>query len=77
MFTVAGGQTLGKMATGIRVVGSSPDHREEPLTPGQAIYREVLALPLLLPLGAGLLPALVGRGDAVYDRLAHTRVVRV
>jgi uncharacterized RDD family membrane protein YckC len=77
MFTVAGGQTLGKMAMGIRVVGSTPDHREEPLTPGQAIYREVLALPLLLPLGAGLLPALVGRGDAVYDRLAHTRVVRV
>jgi uncharacterized RDD family membrane protein YckC len=77
MFTVAGGQTLGKMAMSIKVVGSSPDHGEEPLTPSQAIYREVLALPLLLPLGAGLLPALVGKGDAVYDRLAHTRVVRV
>jgi uncharacterized RDD family membrane protein YckC len=42
----------------------------------QAAYRSVLALPSVLALGAGFLPALVGDERALHDRLAHTRVVR-
>jgi uncharacterized RDD family membrane protein YckC len=77
MFTAAGGQTVGKMAAGIRVIGTSDDRTvDERLTFKRAVYRELLTLPLLLPLGAGLLPALFGQGLAVHDRLAHTRVVR-
>jgi uncharacterized RDD family membrane protein YckC len=77
MFTAAGGQTVGKMATGIRVIGAAEEAATgDRLTLRQAVYREVLTLPLLLPFGAGLLPALFGKGLAVHDRLAHTRVVR-
>jgi uncharacterized RDD family membrane protein YckC len=77
MFTAAGGQTVGKMATGIRVIGAADeDAAAEQLTLRQAVYREILTLPSLLPLGVGLLPALFGKGLAVHDRLAHTRVVR-
>ena len=53
------------------------DAAEDRVTLRQAIYRELLTLPLLLPFGAGLLPAIFGKGLAVHDRLAHTRVVRV
>jgi uncharacterized RDD family membrane protein YckC len=73
MFTAAGGQTLGKMAFGLRVVGDDPDGA---LTMKQAVYRSVLTLPSVLALGAGFLPALVGDERALHDRLAHTRVVR-
>ncbi len=77
MFTAAGGQTVGKMLTGIRVIGTTEeDAAEDRVTLRQAIYRELLTLPLLLPFGAGLLPAIFGKGLAVHDRLAHTRVVR-
>jgi uncharacterized RDD family membrane protein YckC len=76
MFTVAGGQTVGKMAFAIKVVGAPTDATDDRLTMRQAVYRELLTLPSLLPLGAGWLPAVVGKGPAVHDRLAHTRVVR-
>ena len=36
----------------------------------------VLAPLSVLALGLGWLPALFGRGLALHDRLAHTRVVR-
>jgi uncharacterized RDD family membrane protein YckC len=73
MFTAAGGQTLGKMAFGIRVVGDDADGG---LTVKQAVYRSLLTLPSVLALGAGFVPALLGDERALHDRLAHTRVVR-
>ena len=73
LFTAAGGQTLGKMVCGIRVVNGD-DSTLLPL--GQAVYREVVALPSVLALGLGFLPALVGDERALHDRLAHTKVIR-
>jgi uncharacterized RDD family membrane protein YckC len=78
MFTAASGQTLGKMALRLRVVGHVAETgTDELLTTTQAAYRSFLTIPSVLALGAGFLPALVGDHRAVHDRLAHTRVVRV
>lgn len=78
MFTAAQGQTLGKMAMGIRVVGTTLDAGiTGRVTLSQAAVRAVAALPSVLALGAGFIPALVGHGLAVHDRIAHTRVVRL
>jgi uncharacterized RDD family membrane protein YckC len=78
MFTAAGGQTIGKMAFGLRVVRE--DATEAPaadaLTLSQAAWRALLSLPSVCALGLGLLPAVLGRDQAIHDRLAHTRVVR-
>lgn len=71
LFTAAQGQTIGKMMMGLRVVPDDmPDADRVSLK--QAAVRAVS----LLPLGAGLVAALVGSGQAVHDRMAHTRVVR-
>jgi uncharacterized RDD family membrane protein YckC len=78
LFTAAGGQTLGKMAARIRVIGTSAaTGQDERLDIPRAAFRSVVALPSVLALGAGFLPALGGDRRAVHDRLAHTRVVRV
>jgi uncharacterized RDD family membrane protein YckC len=78
MFTAANGQTLGKMALGIRVVGTSLEAAASGrVTLPQAALRAVTALPSALALGAGLIPALLGGGLAIHDRIAHTRVVRM
>lgn len=78
LFTAAGGQTLGKMAAGIRVIGTSAaTGRDERLDIPRAAFRSVVVLPSVLALGAGFLPALVGDRRAVHDRVAQTRVVRV
>jgi uncharacterized RDD family membrane protein YckC len=72
-FTAASGQTLGKMATGIRVV----DEEGRRVDPGRAVLRAAGSLISLATLGAGFLPALMTRGGrALHDRLAGTRVVR-
>ncbi len=78
LFTVAGGQTLGKMAMHIRVV-STPEESSmgESPTMSQAAIRSLVALPSVMALGVGLVPALFGAGAAVHDRLAHTRVVHL
>jgi uncharacterized RDD family membrane protein YckC len=77
MFTAAGGQTIGKMVLGLRVVGEDADTGAgQALTTSQAVYRSVLMIPSVLMLGAGFVPALFGDERAVHDRLAHTRVVR-
>ena len=76
MFTAAGGQTVGKMLMGLRVVGDTVDSIDEHLTMAQAALRAVLAPLSVLALGLGWLPALFGRGLALHDRLAHTRVIR-
>jgi uncharacterized RDD family membrane protein YckC len=77
-FTAAGGQTIGKMATGIRVVpaGMAADGPDRvPL--GHAVVRAAAYLVSALPAGLGFLPALVGpERRAIHDRLADTRVVK-
>jgi uncharacterized RDD family membrane protein YckC len=78
LFTAAGGQTLGKMAARIRVIGTSAaTGKDERLDIPRAAFRSVVALPSVLALGAGFLPALVGERRALHDRLSQTRVVRV
>jgi uncharacterized RDD family membrane protein YckC len=72
-FTAVGGQSIGKMACGIKVIG-----QEDGSVPvGRATLRTLAYLVSALPLGAGFLPGLFS-GDrlALHDRLAHTRVVR-
>jgi uncharacterized RDD family membrane protein YckC len=77
MFTAAGGQTIGKMLFGLRVVREREQTADlEAVTFSQAAYRVVLLLPSVLAFGAGLAPALTGGDRAFHDRLAHTRVVR-
>ncbi|MES1254413.1 MAG: RDD family protein [Acidobacteriota bacterium] len=73
-FTAAGGQTLGKMATGIKVVSADPSL---PFDPGRAAVRELVWLVLALPAGLGLLTALAPAHRGIHDRCAGTRVVRV
>ena len=73
-FTVAGGQTIGKMAFGLRVVPESDGY----LSLGRATVRAFGAIASACCLGAGLLPALLQEGGrSVPDRLADTRVIRV
>lgn len=73
LFTAFGGQTLGQMATGIRVV----DETGEPVVFSQSLVRTFAFLVSLLPLGLGLIPVLFGQGRrALHDRLTNTRVVR-
>lgn len=76
LFTAASGQTIGKMWLGLRVIGGPENVATEPPTLRQATYRAVLTLPSVLVLGVGFLPALVGQGLALHDRLTHTRVIR-
>ena len=77
MFTAAGGQTIGKMLFGLRVVREREETDDfEAVTFSQAAYRVMLSLPSVLALGVGFVPALAGGDRAFHDRLAHTRVVR-
>ena len=72
-FTVASGQTIGKMLAGVRVV--TDESWRVPVT--QAAIRTAIAPLSVLALGLGYLPALVGRDRrALHDRLSNTRVVR-
>src|SRR5688572_30791164 len=78
MFTVASGQTVGKMAMHLRVVGTSPEAViNDRVTVSQAAVRTFAALPSVLVFGLGFVPALLGAGLALHDRIAHTRVVRL
>ena len=71
-FTAVGGQTIGKMAAGIRVVTN--DNRS--LDPTSAVRRTLAGFVSYLTLGIGFLPALFSADRrALHDRLAHTRVV--
>jgi uncharacterized RDD family membrane protein YckC len=73
-FTAAGGQTIGKMAFGLKVVG----HAEMPVSGGLAVVRALGCVASVASLGLGFLPALLADGGrAIEDRLADTRVVRV
>jgi uncharacterized RDD family membrane protein YckC len=70
----AGGQTLGKMAAGIRVV---PEVSDAPLDLGRAFLRTLMWGVLAVPAGLGFLTALFSRDHrGLHDRFAGTRVVR-
>jgi uncharacterized RDD family membrane protein YckC len=70
----AGGQTLGKMAAGIRVV---PNESDATLDLGQAFLRTLMWVVLAVPAGLGFLTALLSRDRrGLHDRFAGTRVVR-
>ena len=77
LFTAACGQTIGKMAAGIRVVGTSTSAViNDRIGVGQSVARAIGAIISCLPLGIGFLVGLGGDGRALHDRVAHTRVVR-
>ena len=72
-FTAVGGQSIGKMALGIKVI--SQDEDGVPI--GRATVRTLAYLVSALPLGAGFLPGVMSADRlALHDRLAHTRVIR-
>ncbi len=70
----AGGQTLGKMAMGIRVVS---DGEFPVLDIAHALVRTAIWVALAVPAGLGFLTAFPGRDHrGLHDRFAGTRVVR-
>jgi uncharacterized RDD family membrane protein YckC len=72
-FTAVGGQSIGKMAAGIKVI--TQEDSSVPI--GRATVRTLAYLVSALPLGAGFLPGVMSADRlALHDRLAHTRVVR-
>lgn len=72
-FTAASGQTIGKMITGIRVIGDD-DRRVDV---AGAVLRALGCGASLLTVGLGYLPAFVTADRrALQDRIASTRVVR-
>jgi uncharacterized RDD family membrane protein YckC len=71
-FTAIGGQTIGKMAMGIRVVTDEG----APVDGACAIRRTLAGTVSAIVLGLGFVPALFGsERRALHDRLTHTRVV--
>jgi uncharacterized RDD family membrane protein YckC len=72
-FTTVGGQSIGKMALGIKVIAQE----DGAVSIGRATLRTVAYLISALPLGAGFLPGVISPDRlALHDRLAHTRVIR-
>ena len=70
----AGGQTLGKMAAGVRVVANEAGAA---LDLGRAVVRELVWLMLAVPAGLGFLTAVFSADHrGLHDRFAGTRVVR-
>jgi uncharacterized RDD family membrane protein YckC len=70
-FTAIGGQTIGKMALGIKVIAESGT-----MDSAVAIRRTLAGVLSLLPAGIGFLPAFFGADRrALHDRLTGTRVV--
>jgi uncharacterized RDD family membrane protein YckC len=70
-FTAIGGQTIGKMAVGIKVIADGGT-----LDSSVAIRRTLAGMLSLLPAGLGFLPAFFGSDRrALHDRLTGTRVV--
>ena len=77
VFVAAGGQTIGKMAAGTRVIPADPAAPvHERVTFGQAVVRAGGYVVSALPVGLGFLPAFFGERRALHDRLADTRVVK-
>jgi uncharacterized RDD family membrane protein YckC len=77
MFTAAGGQTIGKMLAGTRVVTATSADRPQRPSFGQAALRAAACLVSVLPAGAGFFMALFrADGRALHDAVADTRVIR-
>ena len=75
LFTAAGGQTIGKMITRIRVV-NGPNVTPARVSFRTAVVRTVACLGSVLALGAGFLLAVINEDRcAFHDRVADTRVV--
>lgn len=73
VFTIFGGQTVGKMLMGIRVVGI----KRSLVEPRLAALRTVLYVVSALPVGIGFLVSLFGHEQrAFHDHLAATKVVK-
>jgi uncharacterized RDD family membrane protein YckC len=73
-FTAMGGQTIGKMAAGIRVVADD----DLLMDPARAIKRTLTGAVSFATLGLGLIPALIAPDRrALHDRVAHTHVVEL
>ncbi len=74
VFTAASGQTIGKMAAGVRVVQDAPG--ADRVRPGQAAIRAAASMISILPAGLGVIPALFSPDRrTLHDWLADTRVV--
>jgi uncharacterized RDD family membrane protein YckC len=72
-FTVAGGQTIGKMLLSLRVIGD--DGR--PIDTAGGMIRAAACMLVPLTFGLSYVPALVtAEHRALHDRIAGTRVVR-
>jgi len=72
-FTVAGGQTIGKMVLSLRVIGD--DGR--PIDAAGGMIRALACMLVPVTLGLSYLPALFTSDHrALHDRLAGTRVVQ-
>jgi uncharacterized RDD family membrane protein YckC len=69
----AGGQTLGKMAMGIKVV---PARSHASIDFAHALVRELVWLALAVPAGLGFLTIFSQGHRGLHDRFAGTRVVR-
>ena len=83
IFTTAGGQTIGKMLTRIKVVADPSPEAIDAYGPGQqvtlgaSVLRATAYLASLLPAGLGFAAILFDAdGRALHDRLAETRVVK-
>jgi len=79
IFTAAGGQTIGKMLTGIKVVADVAGERSGAgrVSLGAAVLRASAYLASLLPAGLGFAAILFDSDRrALHDRLAETRVVK-
>jgi uncharacterized RDD family membrane protein YckC len=77
LFTAAGGQTIGKMAAGIRVIPQESLDARTRVPLGTAVLRAAAYLASALPLGLGFLPILFSSDRrTVHDRLSDTRVVK-
>ncbi len=73
-FTAVGGQTIGKMATGIQVV--TEDYA--PVDGAASVRRTIGGSITMLTLGMAYLPALFGSDQrALHDRLTRTRVIAI
>jgi uncharacterized RDD family membrane protein YckC len=77
LFTAAGGQTIGKMAGGIRVVPQQRGEWGDRVAFSTAVLRASAYLASLLPAGLGFVPILFSHdGRTLHDRLSDTRVVK-
>ncbi len=72
VLTAFGGQTIGKMATGLRVESS----RGAPVTIGGALTRTAAYGVSILPAGLGLIGIFLRSKRPLHDLLADTRVVK-